>query len=485
MTLSRRRFLVSSLSGPGLIAAPGRVRAGAEPHARLGILLDTSAEMGFLVPQVRKERRILDGQRAEAGLPPLALREIEGAALDREASTSVGARRNVLYALKSLFEEADTVLWITSLKGDQSSQGIFAVEGLLKETVAGRASRRLVIRNVWQEQLLAGDQWVLRPPAPESDPLDPRNRPGEWYRLVGEGRGLIQRSWQVPPSDLRGSFAFPARITSAAYLGKLGFEGGTAEFDQNWARELGSRHGLHFCRTGEEWPPRITGRRWVTESTLLPFPDETLLAERSEKVLEELCARETVEEDLVRIGAEKLGVVFGFGYVSQELKRHLANRDRPPRNWRDHYLADLVRIGGECARNAQENESRPDRIYATERIELAARGSTVESPDPLARRIARMSREENCDAVYLFTNGYLGGGDYGTWSLELPLLALAIRETGTRLFVRVPFEFGPVPLDLSRLAMASGGGVFRGRADDPDWIMGLPDPAWPELSPDF
>jgi len=92
-------------------------------------------------------------------------------------------------------------------------------------------------------------------------------------------------------------------------------------------------------------------------------------------------------------------------------------------------------------------------------------------------------REEKCDAIYLFTNGYLGEGDYGTWKLDWNLLALAIREAGTRLYVRVPFEFGPTPLALARLAMASGGGVFRGRADDPDWEMELPKPSWPEPVP--
>ncbi len=88
--------------------------------ARLGILLDTSAEMGFLVPQARKELRILNEHLASAGRSPVVMREIVGSDLDREASTSVGARRNVLYAMKALYEECDTVLWITCLKGQQS-----------------------------------------------------------------------------------------------------------------------------------------------------------------------------------------------------------------------------------------------------------------------------------------------------------------------------------------------------------------------------
>ena len=41
-----------------------------------------------------------------------------------------------------------------------------------------------------------------------------------------------------------------------------------------------------------------------------------------------------------------------------------------------------------------------------------------------------MARDGRCAAIYLFTNGYLGGGDYGTWTLELDLLTLAIRAAG-------------------------------------------------------
>jgi hypothetical protein len=155
-------------------------------------------------------------------------------------------------------------------------------------------------------------------------------------------------------------------------------------------------------------------------------------------------------------------------------------REEPPRNGRDAYLADIARIGAECAAHLSDHGRTPGRLYATERIELPSRGASPGSPDPLLRTIARMARVEKCDAIYLFTNAYLGGGDYGTWTLDADLLTLAIREAGTRLFVRVPFEFGPVPLGLQSLAMASGGGVFQGMASDPDWEMETPSPAWPE-----
>lgn len=481
MPFTRRHFLSATATCVGSAAVNGYAQAN--PAARLGILLDTSAEMGFLVPQVRKELRMLNEQLAAAGRPPVVLREMTGSDLDREASTSVGARRNALYGLKALFEEVDTVLWITPLMGEHSPQGIFAVEQLLRESVTDRPGRQLVLRNVWQDQLLAGNDWVLHPPEPEQDPLDPRNRPEEWFRIVEENHGVIQRSWQVPPTSFRAQFGFPPRIVEAHYLKKLAYEGREAFFDQTWARGLKEHHGLHFVREKEEWPYRLTGRQWVTESTLLPFPDEEKRSERSERVFTEMAARESIGADLERLEATKLGVLFAFGFLSPDWKRHLSVRDQKPRSWRDHYLADLARLGAECAKAASEGGARQDRVFATERIEVASRSVKIEEVDPISRRVAKLVREEKCDAIYLFTNGYLGEGDYGTWKLDWNLLALAIREAGTRLYVRVPFEFGPTPLALARLAMASGGGVFRGRADDPDWEMELPKPSWPEPVP--
>lgn len=481
MLLSRRRFL--SLTTLGTLGATRGVAQEAAP-ARLGILLDTSAEMGFLVPQVRKELRVLNEQLAAAGRPSVVLREMVGSDLDREASTSVGARRNALYGLKALFEEVDTVLWITPLMGEHSPQGIFAVEQLLRESIPDRPSRQLVLRNIWQDQLLAGSEWVRQPPEPEEDPLDPRNRPEEWFRIVEENYGVIQRSWQFPPPNFRAQFAFPHRIVDSYYLRKVGQEGREASFDQAWARGLTLRHDLHFVGQKEEWPAGITGRRWLTESTLLPFPDEERRAERSERVFTEMAARESIGADLDRIEATKLGVLFAFGFLSPDWRRHLSVRDQKPRSWRDHYLADLARLGGECAKVASETGARENRVFASERIELASRSVKVEEVDPVSRRVANLVREEKCDAIYLFTNGYLGEGDYGTWAIDWNLLALAVRESGTRLYLRVPFEFGPTPLELARLAMASGGGVFRGRADDPDWEMELPKPSWPEPAPE-
>lgn len=478
MALPRRRFLASSL--PVVFWAAGASAAPEPAAAKLGVLLDTSAEMGFLVPQARMELRLLNEQLAASGRLPVELREMEGASIDREGPSMLPARRNAYYALRSLYDEVDTVLWITSLRGEQSSHGLHALEELLQETVPDRLPRHLVVRNVWQEQLLAGEEWVRHPPPLGADPLEPRNRPEEWYRLLDEGRGRLIRSWQVPPPDYRAVFGFPPRVAGTAYLRKLGQEGGEAFFDQAWSLGLLERHGLRFVGAKEEWLPRFTGRRWVEETALLPYPDEAARRERSERVFAALCARGSVAEDLDRIEANKLGVVFGFGYVAQDLKRHFANEERPPRNWRERYLDDLVRIGAECARQREADADHPSRVYAIERVELAGNRSRPEPPDPILRSVARMAREESCDAVYLLTNGYLGGGDYGTWGLDLQLLARAVRERGVRLYVRIPFEFGPVPIAMAQLAMASGGGVLRPFPDDPDWRMALPEPFWPE-----
>lgn len=460
-----------------------------QPQVNLSILLDTSAEMGFLVPQVRKEVRILNDQLTAAGRPPVTLREIEGASVDREGSTSLGARKNIIYPLKELFTQADTVYWITSLKGEQSPQGMFAIEEMLGEKIEGRPKRELIIRNIWQDQLQAGDTWIPRPPAPEADPLDLRNRPEEWYRLVAEEGGLILRQWQVPPPDFREAFGFPYRVAGASFLKKLDTPGNEAFFDLRWARDFEMRHGLKALREKEEWPTRLLGRRWLEESTLVPFLNEETLVSRSTTVLEALCDRETIEADLSRIDSARLGVIFGFGYTEQDLKQYQASRDKPSRSWRHRYMADAVRIVGETLSHIEERREAvnvpvgtddPQRFYANVRIELERNQKPPEGPDPYAYQIAKLVREKQVDAVYLFTNGHVGGGDYGTVALDVNLIALAIREAGVRLFIRMPFEFGPVPLPLSQLAMASGGGVFRGRADDPDWDMAILDPVWPE-----
>lgn len=461
----------------------------AQPPARLGILLDTSPDMGFLVPQLRKELRLLNEQLRQRDRPEVVLSEFDGASLDVEGSTAVPGRRNALYALKELYEKSDvdTVYWITALRGSQSGDGFFAVQQVVDQVVKERPPRRLFIRNIWQDQLQAGDDWVRFPPTPEVDPLNLYNRPQEWYQMLSEGRGMILRSWQTPPEGLRYQFGFPHRVRNSIYLQRLGISGGEGFFDTAWAREFAEIHGLHCMRPEEDWLHRITGRRWLFEGCLTPFIDEETLEQRSETVYAALCERESIEEDLQRIPAKKIGVLFGFGYDERDLQRFKNSRDKgsPYRFWKTAWVADLERIGGEIHQHREVQQGRvsaensAERVYVSDFIALKKPNDLPDGPDPFAARMARLVREEKVDAIYFFTNGYVGGGNYGTMAIDLQLVAHAIKEAGVKLYLRLPFEFGPTPIDLQQLALASGGGIFLGKADDEDWNMAIPSTAWP------
>ena len=456
--------------------------------ARLAVLLDTSVEMGFLVPQVRKEVKDLNAHLTQINRPPVLLREFEGASLDHETSTAVGARRNLFYALKDLYEDSaiDSVYWLTALRGVQSGEGFFALQALLQAPVENRPQRRLIIRNIWQDQIQAGDAWVRNEPELELDPLNLLNRPTEWYGLVADDRGVIIRSWQTPPPSHHPQFGFPFRIAHSSYLHKLGYPSGEAFFDQKWAQVISQVHGLKFFGQKEQWLPRAPGRRWISETTLVPFVSDETRSLRSTTVFESLSARESIEEDLIRIKAKKIGVVFAFGYVKTDMRRHLALKNRPPRDWRMAYLADLAKIVGETQQHRKlfqdgiRDPDQPQRVYASEFIDLDKMQQQRKGPDPYAARMAKLVRDEDIDAIYFFTNGYTGGGDYGTYGVDEQLIALAIKEAGVRLYVRMPFEFGPTPISLQRLALASGGGVFLGKVGDEDWNAPTPTPAWPE-----
>lgn len=450
--------------------------------AKLGILLDTSAEMGFLVPQVRKEVRLLNQRLVEMGRPTVVLHESIGASIDREASLSVPGSRNALYPIKALFgeDEVDTVYWITALQGLQSGGGLFAIERLLSESVEGRPARQLVIRNIWQDQLQAGDSWLRNPPAAEVDPLDPATRPEQWYRLVAEKRGVIVRSWQSPPAEFREQFGFPWRVRHSGYLRKEGYTA-PVEFDVSWSSQLRQRHQLRFHGPKEEWPTRITGRSWILDHSLVPCLDEGE-EEWSEEVFLSLSIRDSMEEDLDRIEADRVGVLFAFGYIQSDLDRFRTGVERSRGHPFYLYMKDISGFVDEFRDNRNswvESGEEGKRFYATEFLEVdrAAR-SREDTTDPIALRIAQMVREANLDAVYLFTNGYLGGGAYGSFTIDLEWIERAIREAGIRLYVRMPFETGPAPVALQRLALASGGRVFLGKEGDPDWEMEALNPKW-------
>lgn len=471
---------------PAILALSVSAQEAKSGFDRLGILLDVSPEMGFLVPQARKEVRLLNEALEERGRSGVVLREFSGASLERGATLAVPGSKNAFFALQKLYEEegADGVCWISRLGGKQTPGGLFALRQMLRgegdfADPDGAKRRQLLLRNAWQDQVQGGARWVRDPPGPGRDPLEGGQFPSEWWDVPEAGEDVIVRSWLVPPAEFRGLIGFPPRISDRALLRELGVEGGVANLDTGWSRKLATRYGLEFHRPTESWPATVTGRRWLNEATLIPFLDKESVERRSAAVFEEMRKRDSIEGDLSRIEAEKIGVLFGFGYVKRDLDRYRSQRDRPLRDWRLRYLADLSGIVAESRAHAREAGERPGRVYASELVELINTSPRSAEPERYARAVARLVREGGADAIYLFTNGYTGGGDYGHFEVDEELLALAIRDAGVRLHVRVPFEFGPVPTSLHRLARASGGGVFRGAKDDPDWEMAEPEGAWP------
>ena len=457
-------------------------KAESEEEPRVGVLLDISAPMGFVVPQVRKEVRIINRHLEEAGRSSLVLHEWEGASIDREGSLSVPARQNALYGFQTLFEksEVDTVCWITSLQGMQSGAGLFVLQELLSGGEESAPPRRLVIRNAWQEQLQGGVQWVVRHPDRKSDPLDLESLPREWYRLLDKERGTVIRSWQIPPPEHRRQFGYPWRIRDSAYLRRAGFSA-PVEFDFAWANQLRQRHRMHFFGPKEEWPQRITGRSWILDHSLVPYGEESPEG-WDEEVLSELANRDAIEADLAAIEAEKLGVLFVFGYERSDLERFRREQGTSRQSPTSAYLEDISGFVTEARENQaawEASTKESARVYLTEFVELDRANRELEGVDPVAAQVARLQREEGVDAVYLFTNGFVGGGRYGDFTIDLELLELAIREAGVRLYARVPFETGPAPISLQQLARASGGRVFLGKQGDADWEMSLPKARWP------
>lgn len=457
------------------------VAQDAEP-LRIGVLLDTSAEMGFVVPLVRKERRLLDEELTAAGRPPLAYREMPGADLDRELTLSVAASRNAFFYLRDLFEseKADTILWISSFEGQQSGAGFQLVRELLEATPEGRPPRRLYLRNLWQEQIQKGENLFSKTNPLTVDPLDPQQRPESWYRLVEGGHGVVIRSWQMPPGPFRDQFGFPARVRGAGFLRAVGLAGSVAEFDTGWARDFQARHGLLLMRKDEEWTIWNSGREWLRHSTVLPFFDGTSTTDQNDALLASMMARDSIEEDLARIEAKRIGVLFAFGFVQRDLDRTVGTgtkRSDPVHS----YYSDLAALAGEAKRHLDgPARSTTNRVYREQWIELDNPMRRKEGPDPIALAIARLAKEEGVDAIYLFTNGFTGGARYGTITIDEDVVARAAQETGVALHIRMPFETGSCPVSLERIALASGGQVFRGKQGDGDWDYPRPEAKWPE-----
>lgn len=439
---------------------------GAETTARLGVLLDTSPEMGFLVPQLRKEIRILNRQLEESGQLPVEYLEVAGAGIDKEGSFSVGARKNNFYALSKLYREkqVDSVYWITSMKGMQTSEGLEAVAQLLEE----EANRKLLIRNVWQEQLVAGEAWVTQPPPADEDRLDPKSRPGEWYDLLEATGGIVIRAWQTPSLSRQAQFGFPFRVRSSAIAKRMQIGSSELHFDIAWAGKLEGQHGLKWIKADEEWLPAITGKRWIYDATLLPFQDLELKKERDDAVFEALSNRPSIEEDLEGIPAEKVGVLFSFGFVENDVLRFKEFESKGLPQFVSGYMEDFERIMDEVREHAKAS-AKTDRVYLSRMVGLVNRNRIPKGTDPHVAGLAELITQHQPEAIYWFTNGYRGKGDYGKFGVDLDVLSKGVLESGIKLFVRIPFELGVAPAALEALAKESGGAVLKGHPEDEDW----------------
>lgn len=445
---------------------------------KLGILLDVSPEMGFLVPQVRKEVRLLNESLAAVGREPIPLREFAGANLDQEGSLSVPARINALYQLRDFYETENLqgIYWITSLRGQQSGAGFFQLQEMLKAE-----NRRLVIRNAWQEQVVAGRLWAASPTDPYADPLHEKHLGDDWFEVAEAGNGTIIRSWILPPVEFRPFFGAPLWITDRTMIRLLGSSDRKISMDVSWRTDLHQTFGLFFSPAEETWPERVIGRQWMEKTALVPFLDDESREQRNEALYAELAARDSIAADLDRIPAKKLGVLFAFGYRQRDIEGFRAHTNRPIRDWRTQYFTDLTHIVAETREQTQVDAHRTERIYQEELLALKGRGSHDARPEAFAARIAELVRVHQVDALYLFTNGYTGDGDFGEFKIAEPAIAQIIREAGVNLYVRVPFEFGIPPLSLQQLALASGGAVFQGTASDPNWKIATPAAEWPEI----
>lgn len=282
----------------------------------------------------------------------------------------------------------------------------------------------------------------------------------------------------MPDFETAAVFAFPSRVTHGALLRKLDVRETAGQYHSTWTGRLRMRYGLEFSHPRETWALTVEGRRWCKETTIVPWLVSDVEPARWEKVYEQLTDRDTIDDDLAMIEADKLGVLFGFGYVKRDLslaKTGGSRRENP----RQRYTIELMRIGNEAKDHMEANRNRDDRVYDMNYLEVND-GKQTESVDEFyARRMAKMIREKNVDAIYFFTNGYTGSGYYGEFRVNEDLIEKAIREEGVRLYLRVPFEFGVVPMKLHRLAIASGGGVFFGKSGDPDFTMDHPEAEWP------
>jgi len=447
-----------------LAAASGLMAAENETSfEKIGILLDISAEMGHLVPQARKEIKHLNEELREVNRPPVKVIEIDGAGLEAPNSLAIPAKKNAVAQLTKLFddENVSAVYWVTHMRGFQSGDGFDHLEKLVSDKTA---SRKLIIKHTWPAELRAGRDWTRGQGDPNADPLHPKNFPKEWLEPVLKSKGRILRSWrEIPP--IYGAVSAPMKVDA-------------------WKDDLTKAYGLHFMKK-REYPEYLTdvGKNTIAKRTLIPFLDEKNRESRDAAVFEAMCKRPTLEEDLSKIEAKRLGVLFAAGYQKRDLSL-LKNTVDPKKNRGTAALLAIQRLTKEFQAHQQEHSGNLDRIYESfvfEADQSSSRDALKKQNEAIARRAASMIHKYKLDAIYLMTNGFTAGKDYGKFPMSYQPLASFMREKETRLYVRVPFELGVAPYELQQLAVATEGGFLVGPGDeiDPDFKTGPIDAKWP------
>lgn len=454
-------------------------------YEKLGILMDVSPQMGFLVPQARKEIRLLNQNLVAAGRDPLVYHEVEGFKIDAKRSLRTPARKNAVYSLETLIKEDQVagILWITSLRGEETGFEMDEMRKIFPDNKEGKGIEgeekrvtQLLLHQIWQGHAQSAFRDVGR-----EDVLDQLLDEGlmrEWVQTIKNSDGYLWRSWWLPDFDSSSIFAFPWSVRHGALLRKLDVRKISAQYHDTWTSRLRMRYGLEFAKPREQWARAVAGQAWCEKTTLLPHLKELTDPPRWQQVYEQMRARDSIEEDLGMIKADKLGVVFAFAGVKSDLAVAKAGGLRRP-NARQLYATELLRIGKEAKAHIEKYQDQSGRVYTLDYYEVN-RGKQVSGSDEIyARRMAKLIREEGVDAIYLFTNGYTGSGEYGELKMNEVLISKAIRQAGVRLYIRMPFEFGVVPMKLHQLAIASGGGVFFGKSSDPDFDMTRPKAMWP------
>ncbi len=434
---------------------------------RLGVLLDISPEMGHLIPQVRKEIAFLNEELKKAERSPVVLMEMEGSMIGRPGALDAPASKNAVVKLEALFNtpRVNGVLWITSMKSLSDSSGFPSLETVLnKEPAIGDKPRQLMIHHIWPESIRSGYGWRRGGGDANIDPLHPTAYPGEWLKPVADSKGYVFRKWRKLPPFYASLAALPE--------------------SPHWQQDLNERYALHFIQKREKWPhlPEY-GKFLISNTTLIPFLDEETVGDRHEKVYSELCQRRALEDDLSLIKAERLGVFMGMGYVPTDL--NLAKTSsRPEREFGVAAIRGIDQAADEFRANREANSDNPKRFYESlmlgvKRVD-SARAEVQAKTFSLAA--AKLIRDHDLDAMYMITNGFTNGKNYSGFNMSLEPLASVLKESGTRLYVRVPFELGFAPYEMQQLAAATGGAVFFGPGSeiDPDFKVAFPKGRWPD-----